>query len=79
VQRRFYRTEASRHTPGSGLGLALVAAVTRLHGMDLTISDADTGCRVTISRAERVAVAAPVVSADGEDPQWAAATGKVLT
>jgi signal transduction histidine kinase len=79
VQRRFYRTEASRHMPGSGLGLALVAAVTRLHGMDLTISDADTGCRVTISRAERVAVAAPVVSADGEDPQWAAATGKVLT
>jgi signal transduction histidine kinase len=79
VQRRFYRTEASRHMPGSGLGLALVAAVTRLHGMDLTISDADTGCRVTISRAERVAVAAPVVSANGEDPQWAAATGKVLT
>jgi signal transduction histidine kinase len=44
VLRRFYRAEASRHTHGSGLGLALVAAVARLHGMDLTISDAKPGC-----------------------------------
>jgi signal transduction histidine kinase len=29
---RFHRLEASRSTPGSGLGLALVAAVARLHG-----------------------------------------------
>jgi signal transduction histidine kinase len=50
VQRRFYRTEASRHTPGSGLGLALVAAVARLHGMDLTIAGANPGCRITIAR-----------------------------
>jgi signal transduction histidine kinase len=52
VQGRFYRTETSRNTPGSGLGLALVAAVARLHGMDLTIDDARPGCRVTISRRE---------------------------
>jgi signal transduction histidine kinase len=50
VQRRFYRTESSRHAPGSGLGLALVAAVARVHGMDLTIADADPGCRVTVIR-----------------------------
>ncbi len=31
VLRRFHRAEASRHTPGSGLGLALVAAIARLH------------------------------------------------
>jgi signal transduction histidine kinase len=49
VLRRFYRTEASRHTPGSGLGLALVAAVARLHGMDLTIADAEPGCRITVT------------------------------
>src|SRR5262249_40504841 len=32
VFRRFYRLESSRHTPGNGLGLSLVAAVARLHG-----------------------------------------------
>jgi len=45
---RFYRAEESRHTAGSGLGLALVAAVTRLHEMDLTITDANPGCRITL-------------------------------
>ena len=59
VLRRFYRAESSRHTPGSGLGLALVAAVARLHGMDLAITDARPGCQVTISRHEApVAVSA---------------------
>jgi signal transduction histidine kinase len=50
VLRRFYRAETSRHTPGSGLGLTLVAAVAHLHGMDLAISNATPGCRITISR-----------------------------
>jgi signal transduction histidine kinase len=48
VLRRFYRAEASRHTPGSGLGLALAAAVARLHEMDLEISDANPGARIAI-------------------------------
>jgi signal transduction histidine kinase len=52
VLRRFHRAETSRHTPGSGLGLALVAAVARLHGMDLVISDTTPGCRITIARQE---------------------------
>ncbi len=50
VLRRFYRGETSRHTEGSGLGLALVAAVARLHGMELTIRDALPGCRITLVR-----------------------------
>jgi signal transduction histidine kinase len=50
VLRRFYRAERSRHTPGSGLGLSLVAAVARLHGLDLVIEDARPGCRVTLRR-----------------------------
>src|SRR6202166_1346082 len=50
VLRRFYRAERSRHTPGSGLGLCLVAAVARLHGLDLVIEDAKPGCRVTLRR-----------------------------
>ncbi|WP_247444255.1 ATP-binding protein [Bradyrhizobium sp. 197] len=48
VLRRFYRAERSRHTPGSGLGLSLVAAVARLHGLDLIIEDAKPGCSVTL-------------------------------
>jgi len=50
VSQRFYRAEKSRNTPGTGLGLALVAAVARLHGMELVITDAKPGCRVTITR-----------------------------
>jgi signal transduction histidine kinase len=50
VLRRFYRAEKSRHTPGSGLGLSLVAAVARLHGLRLAIEDAGPGCRVTLWR-----------------------------
>jgi signal transduction histidine kinase len=39
VFRRFYRLEASRTTPGSGLGLALVAAVAELHGARVYLLD----------------------------------------
>jgi signal transduction histidine kinase len=49
VLRRLYRLEKSRHAPGSGLGLSLVAAVARLHGLSLTISSARPGCRVTLA------------------------------
>jgi signal transduction histidine kinase len=48
VLRRFYRSERSRHTPGSGLGLSLVAAVARLHELGLVIEDAHPGCRVEL-------------------------------
>ena len=48
---RFHRLEISRSTPGSGLGLALVAAVARLHGAQATLRDAAPGleARVTFS------------------------------
>ncbi|MFI4975369.1 MAG: ATP-binding protein [Caulobacterales bacterium] len=45
---RFYRLEASRSTPGSGLGLALVASVARLHGADVTLDDAAPGLEVRV-------------------------------
>jgi signal transduction histidine kinase len=48
VLRRFYRLDRSRGTPGSGLGLALVAAVARLHGAAPELSDAQPGLRVTL-------------------------------
>jgi signal transduction histidine kinase len=52
VLRRFHRVEKCRHTPGSGLGLSLVAAVAKLHGLHLAIDDATPGCRVTLRRDE---------------------------
>jgi signal transduction histidine kinase len=73
VQRRFYRTESSRHTSGSGLGLALVAAVARLHGMDLTIADANPGCRVTVTRPE------PAASPTATEPGAPALAAKTVT
>ncbi len=50
---RFYRLERSRSTPGSGLGLALVAAVARLHGAQVSLEDAKPGleARVAFARA----------------------------
>lgn len=59
VLRRFHRLEKSRHTPGSGLGLSLVAAVARLHGLDLEIDSANPGCRVTLAGAGTPAAAEP--------------------
>ncbi len=49
VLERFYRLDRSRNTPGSGLGLALVAAVARLHGATLRLDDAAPGLSVTLA------------------------------
>ena len=49
VFRRFYRRDASRHTPGSGLGLSLVTAVAELHNIELRLDDNQPGLRVTLS------------------------------
>ena len=48
VQRRFYRSDKIRNTPGVGLGLNLVAAIVKLHGFRLTIFSGP-GCRVEIA------------------------------
>ncbi len=45
---RFYRPETSRSTPGSGLGLAMVAAVARLHGAEASLHDTAPGLEVRI-------------------------------
>jgi signal transduction histidine kinase len=52
---RFYRLERSRSTPGSGLGLALVAAIARLHGGLVSLCNAHPGLRVEASFAARPA------------------------
>ncbi|HEX8056984.1 MAG TPA: HAMP domain-containing sensor histidine kinase [Novosphingobium sp.] len=47
--RRFFRTEASRTTPGNGLGLSLVAAAASAHGGTIAIADAGPGLRITVA------------------------------
>ena len=49
VVERFYRGDASRGTPGVGLGLALVQAVAKLHGSALELTDHDPGLCVTLT------------------------------
>jgi signal transduction histidine kinase len=48
VFKRFYRLERSRGTPGSGLGLSVVAAVARLHGASIEMLDNRPGLKVRL-------------------------------
>ena len=48
VLQRFYRLEPSRTSPGSGLGLSLVAAVARYHDADLVLADNGPGLTATL-------------------------------
>ncbi len=49
VLERLFRMEQSRTSPGSGLGLSLVAAVAKSHGLDLTLSDNNPGLRIELA------------------------------
>jgi signal transduction histidine kinase len=48
VLERFVRLDGSRSTPGSGLGLSLVAAIGRLHGAALLLDDNAPGLKVAL-------------------------------
>jgi signal transduction histidine kinase len=52
VLMRFVRLEASRSTPGTGLGLTLVKAIADLHNARLELSDNAPGLRVTLAFAQ---------------------------
>ncbi len=45
---RFYRLEASRTSPGSGLGLTLVSVIAKLHDATVELTDLEPGLRVRI-------------------------------
>ena len=49
VLERFVRLEKSRNSPGTGLGLSLVAAVARMHEAKLSLGDNAPGLKTTIS------------------------------
>ncbi len=69
VVERFYRGDASRGTPGVGLGLSLAQAVAKLHGSALDMSDRGPGLRVAITLPVDASSAAAITAA----PQEAAA------
>jgi len=48
IFKRFYRLERSRCTPGNGLGLSLVAAVARLHGVRIEMMDNQPGLKIRL-------------------------------
>jgi signal transduction histidine kinase len=52
IFQRFYRADASRGSPGSGLGLSLVAAIAELHGLDCSASDNHPGLKITLATAD---------------------------
>jgi signal transduction histidine kinase len=56
VIERFYRLDQSRSTPGHGLGLAIVAAITSLHRGALVLEDAAPGlvARMVLPRIDAV-------------------------
>jgi signal transduction histidine kinase len=51
--KRFGRLDPARGKPGSGLGLSLVEAVTRLHHGEMRLSDNGPGLRVTLHLKQR--------------------------
>ncbi len=49
VKLRFHRGTKARSQPGSGLGLPLVGAIARLHGLELSVDPVARGCRVRLT------------------------------
>ncbi|MBW6421492.1 HAMP domain-containing histidine kinase [Rhizobium sp. XQZ8] len=49
VFRRLYRLDKSRTTPGNGLGLSLVRAISDLHGAEIRLEDNAPGLRVSMT------------------------------
>jgi signal transduction histidine kinase len=73
VLQRFFRLEISRTTPGSGLGLSLVAAIAALHDARLELSDNEPGLRVTVllrDRREGAALSEGHVKSDSGRSLW---------
>ncbi len=62
---RFYRLDSSRTTPGSGLGLSLVAAVARLHDGRVVLEGNDPGLRAVLELSRGDPSAGPAASGSG--------------
>jgi signal transduction histidine kinase len=91
VSTRFYRGDASRGTPGVGLGLTLVESVAKVHGGVLELADNNPGLRARMiipaqspgvagvlhsGRAQPAAVAEPAVMGQSPDAGPSTAAGQ---
>ncbi|WP_428374777.1 sensor histidine kinase [Lichenicoccus sp.] len=72
---RFFRAEAARSTPGSGLGLSLVQAVAHLHGGTLLLEDAAPGLRAILALPTMPRDTQPRLAAPHADRVTAASSG----
>ncbi len=72
---RFFRAEAARSTPGSGLGLSLVQAVAQLHGGALLLEDAAPGLRAILALPIVRRDPQPLLAAPARDGVTAASPG----
>ncbi len=68
VFKPFMRLDRSRSTPGSGLGLSLVAVIAELHDIAIALGDNEPGLRITL--------AFPAVAGQRAAPSYAATATK---
>src|SRR6201996_2982145 len=78
VMQRFYRGDASRGTPGVGLGLSLVQAIAKLHGAQLDLRDNIPGLRAVMTMSYEGASTAVRDSAPSESAAAEAAAPPTL-
>jgi signal transduction histidine kinase len=69
VTDRFVRLESSRNSPGTGLGLSLVAAVARMHDAELLLDDNQPGLRAVLRFKSVEAVPRPAKTAQRAEPR----------
>lgn len=69
VVERFYRGDASRGTPGVGLGLSLAQAVAKLHGSVLELTDQNPGLRITLALTPDAAATTALLTPPAETAQ----------
>jgi signal transduction histidine kinase len=62
IFRRFFRLDESRGSRGNGLGLSLVAAIAKHHGIALTVTDNGPGLRTVLRFPETAGAGEPIVA-----------------
>ncbi|MEE9332928.1 MAG: HAMP domain-containing sensor histidine kinase [Granulosicoccaceae bacterium] len=62
IFRRLYRVEASRTTPGTGLGLSMVKAISDLHCGNIDVCDNEPGCDLNYALSKWVSACSLLLS-----------------
>jgi signal transduction histidine kinase len=70
IFRRFFRLDQSRHSPGNGLGMSLVAAIAKHHGIALTVSDNNPGLRVLLRFQNDAVMTDPTIRTNVPEPAF---------